>query len=169
MRYQIRAGAQDLRLEVSPDGRMLVGERVVAYDVHELVAGRHWSILVEGSAHEVAVLRARDAGSARMLIDGIEVLVSAVDERALATREGRASLSGGRLELRAPMPGLLKAIHVAEGDVVDRDAALVTLEAMKMENELRAPGRARVQRVAAAAGTKVESGSLILVLTDEPV
>jgi biotin carboxyl carrier protein len=39
---------------------------------------------------------------------------------------------------------------------------------MKMENELRAPARAKVQRVAAAAGAKIESGSLIAVLIDEP-
>jgi biotin carboxyl carrier protein len=62
----------------------------------------------------------------------------------------------------------LKAVHVAEGDVVDRDAALATLEAMKMENELRAPARARVQRLGVAAGTKVESGALIAVLVDVP-
>ena len=64
------------------------------------------------------------------------------------------------------MPGLLKSVHVSEGDVVERDAALATLEAMKMENELRAPARARVQRLGAAAGTKVESGALIAVLVD---
>jgi biotin carboxyl carrier protein len=65
------------------------------------------------------------------------------------------------------MPGLLKAVHVKEGDVVERDDPLATLEAMKMENELRAPSRAKVQRLAAAAGSKVESGALIALLVEE--
>src|SRR3989304_4391892 len=68
---------------------------------------------------------------------------------------------GGRQETRAPSPGLLKALHVGEGDHVERDAALATLEAMKMENEVRSPARGVVQRLAAAPGTKVESGGLI--------
>ena len=172
MRYHVRAGSQGLRIETSPDGRMVVDGRVVAYDVREIVAGRHWSIVVEGTAHEVALLAgiasALPGGPARMLVDGIEATVTAADERTLAARRDRAQVGGGRHEVRAPMPGLLKAVHVSEGEVVERDAALATLEAMKMENELRAPARARVQRVAAAAGSKVESGSLIVVLVEEP-
>jgi len=66
------------------------------------------------------------------------------------------------------MPGLLKAVHVAVGYVVDAGAPIATLEAMKMENELRAPARGKVQRLGPAPGTKVESGSLIAVLVDEP-
>jgi 3-methylcrotonyl-CoA carboxylase alpha subunit len=168
MRYEVRAGSQSVRVETSPDGRMLVNDRVIAYDVHELVAGRHWSVVVEGTAHEVALLGASQAdGTMRMLVDGLELAMSAVDERALAARRDRAIVPGGRHEVRAPMPGLLKAIHVGEGEVVERDAALATLEAMKMENELRAPVRGTVRRVAASAGSKVESGALIVVLADD--
>jgi len=64
------------------------------------------------------------------------------------------------------MPGLLRAVHVKEGDVVERDAPLVTLEAMKMENELRAPARARVVKLSASAGSKVEGGAVLLVLAE---
>ncbi|HEX9437490.1 MAG TPA: acetyl-CoA carboxylase biotin carboxyl carrier protein subunit, partial [Candidatus Limnocylindria bacterium] len=105
----------------------------------------------------------------RMRVDGREAVVVAYDERTLAARRDRALAGGGRHEVRAPMPGLLKAVHVREGDVVERGGALATLEAMKMENELRAPARAKVQRLAAGAGAKVESGALIAVLVDEPV
>ena len=62
--------------------------------------------------------------------------------------------------------GLLKAVHVAEGDIVERDAPLVTLEAMKMENELRAPSRARVTTLHARAGAKVEGGAVLAVLAE---
>ena len=64
------------------------------------------------------------------------------------------------------MPGLLRAVHVKEGDLVERDAALVTLEAMKMENELRAPARARVVKLSASAGSKVEGGAVLVVLAE---
>jgi 3-methylcrotonyl-CoA carboxylase alpha subunit len=172
MRYEVRAGARNLRVETGADGRMLIDGRVVAYDVLELAAGRQWSITVEGGAHEVVLLGGAPSvlpgGPARMLVDGIELAVTATDERTLAAHRDRAAVGGGRREVRAPMPGLLKAVHVAEGDLVERNAALATLEAMKMENELRAPARGTVQRIAAAAGAKLESGALILVLLDQP-
>ncbi len=172
MRYEVRAGSRGLRIETSPDGRIFIDDRVVAYDAREIAAGRQWSIVVEGTAHEVTLLAsgpwALSGTSARMLVDGVETSVTAIDERMLAAQRDRASVAGGRHEVRAPMPGLLKAVHVAEDQVVERDEALATLEAMKMENELRAPARARVQRVAAEAGSKVESGSLIVVLVEEP-
>jgi 3-methylcrotonyl-CoA carboxylase alpha subunit len=151
---------------------MLVEGRVVAYDAREIVPGRHWSLVVEGRAHEVVDLGGEPSilpgGPRRMWIDGQEAIVTASDERTLAARRDRALAGGGRHEVRAPMPGLLKAVHVREGDVVERNGALATLEAMKMENELRSPARAKVQRLAAAPGTKVEGGALIAVLVDEP-
>ncbi len=64
------------------------------------------------------------------------------------------------------MPGFLRAVHVSEGDVVERDAPLVTLEAMKMENELRAPARGRVVKLVARAGAKVEGGIVLAVLAE---
>jgi biotin carboxyl carrier protein len=179
VRYEVEAGGRRIRVEASPDGRMLIDDRIVAYDAREIVAGRHWSLVIEGRAHEVVLLGgdpsilpggpAAPGGPARMRVDGREAIVTAYDERTLAARRDRALAGGGRHEVRAPMPGLLKAVHVREGDIVERNDALATLEAMKMENELRAPARAKVQRLAASAGTKVESGSLIVVLVDEPV
>jgi biotin carboxyl carrier protein len=65
------------------------------------------------------------------------------------------------------MPGLLKEILVGEGDVVEKGKALCILEAMKMENEIKSPGKLRVRRVMAQAGAAVEKGTRLLEL--EPV
>ena len=162
MRYEARIADRVVRIESSLDGRLLIGGTVVAYDAREIADGL-WSVVVGGASHEIAFL---GGDPPRVRIDGRETTAVVTDERAVAARRERGAIAAGRHEVRAPMPGLLKAVHVAEGDVVERDAALATLEAMKMENELRAPARARVQRVGAAAGTKVESGALIAVLVD---
>jgi len=50
--------------------------------------------------------------------------------------------------------------------MVERNAPLMTLEAMKMENELLAPARGRVVRLAVGAGTKVEGGAMLAVLEE---
>jgi 3-methylcrotonyl-CoA carboxylase alpha subunit len=165
MRYEVEVGGRRMRLETSPEGRLTVDDSVIAYDARDLGHGRVWSIVVEGHAHEVVLL---GGDPQRAQVDGRVVTLALADERAAAARADRSQVAGGRHEVRAPMPGLLKAVHVAQGDVVERGAALATLEAMKMENELRAPSRGRVQRLTAAPGTKVESGALIAVLIDEP-
>jgi len=164
MRYQVEVGGRRVRIETAEQDRLLVDGRVIAYEARAVDAGRIWSLVVEGRAHEVVLL---GGDPPRVRIDGTETVLSITDERALAAKRDRSLAGGGRHEVRAPMAGLLKAIHVSEGDVVGPRDAIATLEAMKMENELRAPARGRVQRLAAAAGTKVESGSLIAVLVDE--
>ncbi len=62
------------------------------------------------------------------------------------------------------MPGRVVAVRVAPGDVVERNALVAILEAMKMENELRAPRPGRVADVRVAEGDTVEHGALLVVL-----
>jgi biotin carboxyl carrier protein len=161
--YEVSVGDRQLRVETAADGRFLVDDAVVATEIAEVVRGRQWSVRLGDHSHEVTVLT---SAPLRLLVDGREAEASALDERAAAAARGASAARGGRHELRAPMPGLLKTVHVAEGDLVERDAPLMTLEAMKMENELLAPARGRVVRLAVGAGTKVEGGAMLAVLEE---
>jgi biotin carboxyl carrier protein len=164
MRYEVTLDERSVRVEITPDGRFTVDDRAQAVDVREVVRGRQWSITLDGASHEVTLVTREPM---RLDVGGRDVLATVVDERALRAGRGAARGGAGRIELRAPMPGLLKAVHVKEGDTVARDAPLVTLEAMKMENELRAPGPGRVSKIAATAGAKVEGGAVLLVIASD--
>jgi biotin carboxyl carrier protein len=161
--YEVRVGEKRLHVDVAAGGRFRVDDAVVAADIAEIARGRQWSVRIAGRSHEVTVLT---SDPLRLLVDGTEVEASALDERAAAAARSATGARGGRHELRAPMPGLLKKVHVAEGDVVERDTPLMTLEAMKMENELLAPTRGRIVRLAVGAGTKVEGGAMLAVLEE---
>ena len=163
MIYEVSVGERRLRVDVAADGRFLIDEAVVAAEIAEIARGRQWSVRLGRHSHEVTVLT---HDPLRLLVDGREIEASALDERAAASARGASAARGGRHELRAPMPGLLKKVHVTEGDVVERDAPIMTLEAMKMENELLAPARSRVVRLAVSAGTKVEGGAMLAVLEE---
>ena len=162
MRYAVRAGDRDLLVEVTPDGRFLVDDRVLAADLVATVRDRLWSVVIEGHAHEVAFL-----GADRFSVDGVEVRLDIADERAVAAGTAGVRAAGGRQEVRAPMPGLLKRVHVAVGAAVSAGDAVVTLEAMKMENELRATHAGTVAQIAVAEGTKVDGGALLIVIRAE--
>ena len=64
--------------------------------------------------------------------------------------------------LLAPMPGLLTRLEVAAGDAVEAGQPLAVVEAMKMENILRAPKSGRVKATTAAAGESLSVDQVIL-------
>ena len=164
MRYEVTLDDRRVRVELGEDGRFTVEDRVVAADIRETVRGRQWSIVVEGESHEVTVVT---HDPLRLDVDGHDGRATVVDERALRAGRGAVGARRDRVELRAPMPGLLKAVHVKEGDRVDADAPLATLEAMKMENELLAPSAGRIAKVRASAGAKVEAGAVLIVIAND--
>ena len=105
-----------------------------------------------------------------VVVDGWRfVLVVEDDARATlrerATRAGDdATRGGGALEIRAIIPGRIASVAVTPGDTVEPGQTLLAVEAMKMQNELRAPRGGTVSRVAAAAGATVEVGDVLVVL-----
>jgi biotin carboxyl carrier protein len=81
-----------------------------------------------------------------------------------ASGAGGAAGAGGKIALRAPIPGKVVKVAVKVGDKVRAGQTLLVLEAMKMENELRAPRDAEVLAVHAVEGTAVEAGYDLLSL-----
>ena len=163
MRYEVRVAGRVVRVDIDQQSRFLIDGDAVAAETEETVRGRQWSVRIAGRTHEITALTLEPL---RLLVNGRELAVSASDERSLAAARGARRGGALRHEIRAPMPGLLKSVNVSEGDVVERDAALLVLEAMKMENELRAPAHGRVVKLTARAGTKVEGGTVLAVLAE---
>src|SRR3972149_3548864 len=87
---------------------------------------------------------------------------TALRERA---RRGAAALRAhAPLLVHAPIPGRIGAVRVAEGQAVEAGEALLTLEAMKMENLVRAPRAGTIARVVVSAGQTVELGDTLVEL-----
>ena len=69
-----------------------------------------------------------------------------------------------RAEIRAIIPGRVAAVRVVAGDAVEAGRTLLIVEAMKMQNELRAPRAGTVERVAVGEGQTIENGDVLVVL-----
>ncbi|MCV2880677.1 acetyl/propionyl/methylcrotonyl-CoA carboxylase subunit alpha [Actibacterium sp. XHP0104] len=80
-------------------------------------------------------------------------------------QDAGAGAAGNVIE--APMPGLVKAVFVAEGDVVEAGQRLAILEAMKMEHTLTAGRDGTVAELLTSAGAQVEAGAALIRLADE--
>lgn len=117
--------------------------------------GTHLLAVVEGSGADwVVTLRGRR----------VQVTARTWRERVLADAESAAAASGGPVAVTATLPGLVVGVRVAVGDTVAAGAALLTIEAMKMQNEVRAPRDGRVSEVAVTVGEAVATGAILLRL-----
>ena len=123
-------------------------------------------VSVGDEVHRVVVRRHRERGRYTLWIDGFRYEAEALDERTRAIRDLSAAKAGpsGPAPLIAPMPGLVVRVSVAVGDQVQAGQALVVMEAMKMENELRSAAAGTVRAVLAAPGTAVEKGAVLVEL-----
>ena len=90
--------------------------------------------------------------------------VSAKDQYdVLLDKLGLSSLNSAKVsEVKAPMPGLVLKVMVAEGDEVKKGDNLFVLEAMKMENIIKSPADVVVKTVKLKPGDKVEKGQVLL-------
>jgi acetyl/propionyl-CoA carboxylase alpha subunit len=83
-------------------------------------------------------------------------------ERMLADAEVASRATGGPTDVKATLPGLVVVIEVEEGMDVEEGQPLLTLEAMKMQNEVRAPRAGRIASIAVSAGQAVATGELLI-------
>jgi acetyl/propionyl-CoA carboxylase alpha subunit len=119
----------------------------------------------------------RDGTSVRVLVEGsgeewivtlggrrIGLRVRTWRERALEAVEAASAHPHGPLEVRASLPGLVVGVPVEVGAAVEAGEPLVTLEAMKMQNLVRAPRAGRVSLVAVRPGQVVAAGAVLITL-----
>ena len=87
------------------------------------------------------------------------------------TRPDKKSLSSEEMDgpgdVKAPMPGKILSVSVANGDAVNRGDALLIMEAMKMEQTIKAPRTGMVSNLSVTAGDQVGDNTLLLTITDE--
>lgn len=153
-----------------PEGGLLVGPLKGGPYASELAGGPYVSEVGAGfsrpaRSYEVAIDR-RGRGGRLVHINGRAIPVSFVDPRAAFTRrrDGHAGVAAGSTRIEAPMAGRVVKVLIKPGDLVTPRQTLIVVEAMKMENELRAPRAGRVSDVRAAEGASIDAGAVLVVL-----
>jgi biotin carboxyl carrier protein len=165
VRIEVLSAGRQRRFDVS---RMAAGWRVEsggrARRASLVRVGSRWSLLVGGDNPEDG------ARSYEVVFEGRQVYVNG---RAVATQIVRPATdrnvsgvpnAGAGHTVSSPMPGRVVRVLVGPGDVVADRQSLVVVEAMKMENELRAPRAGVVAEVRAVEGMPVETRTVLVVL-----
>ena len=157
-----RALVDDREFDITiQDNQLVVNGEAKDYTFEVLREG-YVSLIVDGQSTSVSV-EPVGSDTLRVTIDGRRTDVQVKDERDLLVEEfglGEDAAAGG--EVRAPMPGLVLEVLVEEGDEVAADQGLLVLEAMKMENELKAPSGGIVTTIHPASGDAVDKEALLI-------
>ena len=120
---------------------------------------------IDGKTHKVEAIEGPDESGVMVLkVDGVLREVTVLDERALLLDKMgmNSGDSGADLQLCAPMPGKVLSVLVEAGQLVASGDSLLVLEAMKMENVIKAAVDGIIEDVNAKAGFAVEKGELLI-------
>ncbi len=126
---------------------------------------RDWHILLNGKATRITLVSNDKAEKqVQLMVNGKEITVNLKDrlDQLLSTM-GLENAGAKRMnELKAPMPGLVLKLRVNEGDSVKKGDPLLVLEAMKMENVIKAADDAVVSKIVVSPGQAVEKNALLM-------
>ena len=165
MKYIVDINGERLEVELE-GGTARIGETPYAVHLSDVEGTPVHLVSIDGEVHRVVAHRPGERGRYTLRLDGWRIEALALDERARAIRDltARQSATAGPLPVRAPMPGMIVKVHVQPGDIVSPGQGVIAMEAMKMENELRATTAGTVKAVLVQAGQAVEKGAVLVEL-----
>ena len=158
MKYQVMVAGRIIEVQVEGE-RVVVDGREVHAELRRIPGTPLTHLFVDGASWTIPLTPAA-RGEWEAGVSGETWPVEVIDERTRHIRSltGGGARAAGPAVLKAPMPGLVVRVLVEAGASVAAGAGLVVLEAMKMENELRAPAAVTVTAVHVRPGQTVEKG-----------
>jgi len=125
----------------------------------------YFSFLFKGSSYMIDVV-GQDTEYTVFARNSFRTVKIFNDEMLLHESLKRGGGFGSDRELKSGMPGKIIEIFVKVGDVVKANKPLLIMEAMKMENEMRAPAEVKIKEICVKQGVAVESGQLLIKFED---
>ena len=163
MKYYTRVENNEYEVEID-GGAILLDGQPINVDLVRSGATELYSVLLDGHSYEMLVNA--DRFNYQISVRGVQLQVQVEDERMRRLNRARRlpTLPDGELAIPAPIPGLVVRVLVKQGDMIEEGQPVLLLEAMKMENELRAVRGGIVKSVLVTAGQRVEQNAPLIVL-----
>ncbi len=164
MKYTVEVGGRSFEVEVDASRVSVDGK-----PVDTRLSGQPGTAirsLTNGRRNRPILAQPGESGQWTLALGGCRLNVSVLDARGRALKNAGVRGAGKAKTgtLKAPMPGLVLRVLVEEGASVEAGHSLLVIEAMKMENELKAQGAGTVKKIHVAPGTRVEKGAPLLEL-----
>jgi biotin carboxyl carrier protein len=162
MKYITTIDDKQFTVEIIDEKHVSVDGKVYEIDFESVAGQPVFSLIVDGRSHESYIYQGDDNWQVLMRGRLYPVQVEDEREKRLRAAAGGGVAETGEFHLRAPMPGLVVAVPVTEGQSVKRGEVILILESMKMQNELKAPRDGTIGRIRVRAGETVEQKQTLL-------
>jgi pyruvate carboxylase subunit B len=162
----VELNAQRKTVSIEPEGVRYEDNAPIRGELSDIEGSPVRMVKLGTHVYRVVAEKRQGRGRYTLWVDGYRFEAEALDERTRSIRDLSAATAGptGPAPIIAPMPGLIVRVNVSVGDRVEAGQGLVVMEAMKMENELRAIAAGTVRSVEVSPGTAVEKGALLVAL-----
>lgn len=162
MKYYTTIGEQEYLIEILDEHHVLVDGKAYEVDFVEISDQPVYSLLLDGNSYEAYVYPTDTTW--QVLLHGrlYPAMVEDERQRRLRAAAGSQVQQSGEFYLKSPMPGLVIAVPVTEGQPVKKGDVLIVLESMKMQNELKSPRDGVAARLRVSAGDRVEQHQTLL-------
>jgi biotin carboxyl carrier protein len=163
MKYVTTVNEKEYTIEVVDEHHVRIGDRLIQVNFEPVSGQPVFSLIMDGKSYESFVYEGEDEDW-QVLLRGrlFQVRVEDEREKRLRVAAGGGVSEGGEYMMKAPMPGLIVAFSVEEGQEVEKGQVLVILESMKMQNELKSPRAGKIGRIRVKAGESVEQKQTML-------
>ena len=162
MKYIATIEGKEFTIEILDENHIIVDGQALEVDFVSVSGQPVYSLIVDGNSYEAYVYPAEDGWEVLRRGRMYPVRVEDEREKRLRAAAGGGVAETGEYHLKAPMPGLVVAIPVEEGQAVVKGEVLLILESMKMQNELKSPRDGTVSRIRVKPGDSVEQRATLL-------
>jgi len=162
MKYITTIDDKQFTVEIIDEKHVSVDGKVYEIDFESVAGQPVYSLIVDGRSHESYIYQGDDNWQVLMRGRLYPATVEDEREKRLRAAAGGGIVETGEFHLRAPMPGLVVAIPITEGQAVKRGQVILILESMKMQNELKSPRDGTIGRIRVRPGETVEQRQTLL-------
>ncbi len=167
MKFQAKVSESQFDVEIRrQESRVFATVAGRSYELELMRAGeRDFLMLAEGKVYACRVDGQLESGATVDVTMGANLFaVTLVDPKRLRSAAGSGEHGAGAARILAPMPGKVVRVLVAAGEEIEAGSGIVVVEAMKMQNEMKAPKAGVIVSINVEVGATVNGGDLLAVV-----
>jgi len=162
MKYITTLDGKEYNIEIIDEHHISIDGHVQEVDFESVSGEPVFSLIIDGKSYESYVYEAEEGLQVLMRGRLYNLTVEDEREKRLRAAAGGGVAEAGEFNLKAPMPGLIAALLITEGQKVEKGQVILILESMKMQNELKTPKAGTIGRIRVKQGESVEQRQTLL-------
>jgi len=164
MKYITTVGNEQFTIDINQDGQITLNGEVINAEMRQMIDTTMYSIIMDNASYDLRMNEGDGVYIVQLSGEIFEVVVEDERTRRLAGLKSSAGTIVGEALVKAPMPGVVVEIPVAQGQEVKRGDIVVIFESMKMQNEFKAPRDGTVHAIRVVPGDKVDQNAILLTI-----